>query len=294
MPSLTERLVALSVMQVAVAISVAVHAGLLGLRIVDPEGFNKIFHDTPLEVVLVNARSEQAPDKAQAIAQANLAGGGEAERGRATSPLPPQPRSAHGEALDEAQRQIEQMQQQQEQLLAEVRRELARIPPPDPRQEAANRQARSEAERRRQLLELLAEIEKRVNEENARPKKRYLSPATRESSEALYYDQFRRKVERTGTDNFPSANGKKLYGELVMLVWLNKRGELVDTEIAQSSGNKVLDRRAAAIVRKAGPYGAVPAQMRQRADLWAIASRFRFTRESGVEARLSEMPPAAP
>ena len=68
----------LSSVQIALAISVALHAALLTVRFVDPEGFNRAFKDTPLEVILVNSRSGEAPDKAQAIAQANLAGGGEA------------------------------------------------------------------------------------------------------------------------------------------------------------------------------------------------------------------------
>ena len=80
---------AFSPLQIALGVSVAVHAALLTVRFVNPEAFNRVFQDTPLEVVLVNARSEDKPDKAQAIAQANLTGGGEAERGRATSPLPP-------------------------------------------------------------------------------------------------------------------------------------------------------------------------------------------------------------
>lgn len=280
----------LSTLHIALAVSVALHAFLLVVRIVDPEGFNKIFHDTPLEVVLVNARSQQAPDKALALAQANLAGGGEAEQGRATSPLPPQPEATAGDALEETHKQVDQLQSQQEQMLAEVRRQIAQLPPPDPQRDMGNPQARAEAERRRKQMELLAEIEKRINEENARPKKRYLSPSTRESAEALYYDQFRRRVERTGTDNFPTSNGKKLYGELMMLVSLNKRGEVVETEVAQSSGSKTLDKRAAAIVRKASPYGAVPSQMQKRADLWVIASRFKFTRDAGVQARLTEIP----
>src|SRR5206468_12873272 len=79
----------LSTLQIALLISAGVHGALLAVRLVDPEGFNRVFQDTPLEVVLVNSRSGLAPDKAQVIAQANLAGGGEAERGRATSPLPP-------------------------------------------------------------------------------------------------------------------------------------------------------------------------------------------------------------
>jgi protein TonB len=61
--------------------SVAVHAALLTVRFVDPESFNRVFEDTPLEVVLVNSRSNEKPDKAKAIAQASLAGGGDAEKG---------------------------------------------------------------------------------------------------------------------------------------------------------------------------------------------------------------------
>src|SRR6195952_3880476 len=83
-----------SVMQLALAISIAVHGAVLGVRFVDPEDFNRVFQDTPLEVVLVNSRSSEAPTKAQAIAQANLAGGGEGETGIATSPLPPSPSQA--------------------------------------------------------------------------------------------------------------------------------------------------------------------------------------------------------
>ena len=73
------------------------------MRFVDPEGFNRVFQDTPLEVILVNARSGEKPEKAQAIAQANLAGGGDAARGRATSPLPPSALTEVGDAAEEAQ-----------------------------------------------------------------------------------------------------------------------------------------------------------------------------------------------
>ena len=78
-----------STLQIALGISVAVHAALLGLRIVNPEGFNRVFEDTPLEVILVNTKTNEKADKAQAIAQTRLAGGGDAAAGRATSPLPP-------------------------------------------------------------------------------------------------------------------------------------------------------------------------------------------------------------
>ena len=112
---------------------------------------------------------------------------------------------------------------------------------------------REQEERRRQLVEMLAEIEKRINEENARPKKRYISPATREEVYALYYDQLRRKIEDRGTRNFPENQGKKLYGELTMNVTVDADGRVLETEIVRGSGIKVLDRRAVAIVHAAAP-----------------------------------------
>lgn len=284
----------LTTLQLALGISITVHAALLAFRIADPEGFNRLFDQTPLEVVLVNARSDQAPDKAQAIAQHNLEGGGEALAGMVSSPLPQSPHDDLGDAPDTEVMQAEQLQRQQAELLAQVRREIATMPQPDPQKLSTDEQARAEQERRRQRLDLLAAIEKRINEENARPKKRYISPSTRESSEALYYDQFRRKVEHTGTVNFPMANGKKLYGDLVMLVTINNAGQVIGSEIAISSGNKALDKRALAIVRAAQPFAAVPAQMRQRASIWVFSSSFKFTRDAGVEARLSTLNPPQP
>lgn len=267
----------------ALLASLAVHAGLLSLRLADPERFNRIFRDTPLEVVLVNARSNEPPLKAQAIAQANLAGGGEAARGRAQSPLPAHAVAELGNAPEEARRKIEQLQQQQQQLLAQVRRELAMIMSPDPQRDAGRPQAHEQEERRRQLLRLLAEIEKRINDENARPKKRYISPATREAAYAIYYDAMRRKVEDKGTENFPQKGGQKLYGELTMIVTVNHDGRVLETEIVQGSGNPLLDHRAQAIARAAGPFGPFSAEMRAKADQIAIVSRFKFTREQTLE-----------
>ncbi len=114
----TLRSLPLTALHWALLASAAVHGVLLTVRFVDPEAFNRVFQDTPLEVVLVNARSDEAPLKPQAIAQASLAGGGEAAKGRATSPLPPSAVTVAGEAEEDLSRQIEQMQAAQEQMLA--------------------------------------------------------------------------------------------------------------------------------------------------------------------------------
>ena len=273
----------LSTLQLALSASVLLHAVVLSVRFVDPEGFNRVFQDTPLEVILVNAKSTERPDKAQAIAQFALAGGGEAEKGRATSPLPYSALTAVGNDFEDMQRKTDALQEQQTQLLAQLRKQIAALPPPDPRKSRQAPGQSAQDERRRQLVKLLAEIEKRINEENARPKKRYISPATREAVYAIYYDSMRRKVEDKGTVHFPEQNGRKLYGELTMIVTVNHDGRVLETEIVQGSGNRLLDSRAEAIARAAGPFGPFNAEMRQKADQIAVVSRFKFTREQTLE-----------
>ncbi len=273
----------LSTLQLALSASVLLHAVVLSVRFVDPEGFNRVFQDTPLEVILVNAKSTERPDKAQAIAQFALAGGGEADKGRATSPLPYSALTAVGNDFEDAQQKMDALQEQQTQLLAQLRQQLAALPPPDPRPASQSNASSEQEDKRRQLIKLLAEIEKRINEENARPKKRFISPATREEVYAIYYDAMRRKVEDKGTDNFPEQGGKKLYGELTMIVTVNHDGRVLETEIVQGSGNHLLDNRAQAIARAAGPFGPFNAEMRRQADQIAVVSRFKFTRDQTLE-----------
>jgi periplasmic protein TonB len=276
-----------SALHLALLASAIVHAGLLALHVASPAALERALHDTPMEVILVNARSSDPPERAQAIAQADLAGGGEAVAGRAKSPLPPAPTMTLGDATEDARHRIASLQQEQQQLLAQIRREVAALPPPDPSRERGNPQVREQEERRRQLLRLLAEIEKRVNDENERPKKRYLSPATREAVWALYYDTLRRRVEDRGTRDFPEQGGHKIYGELTMNVTVDAMGRVVEAEIVRPSNSRLLDAKAVAIVQSAAPFGPFSAAMRAQADQIVVTSRFRFTREDALATSLS-------
>jgi len=277
-----------STLQIALGVSVAVHAALLTVRFVDPEAFNRVFQDTPLEVILVNAKTNEQPDKASAIAQANMAGGGESERGRATSPLPPALIDLDGESnAPDQDKKVRDLQDQQSLILAQIKDRLASMPPPDPRAAHQSPEQVEREQNRRQLIKLLAEIERRINQENARPKKRYISPSTREAVYAIYYDKLRRAIEDKGTENFPQLGSQKLYGELTMIVTINHDGQVLSTEVVQSSGRSVLDRRAQAIARSAGPFGRFGAEMRRQADQIAVVSRFKFTREETLETKLS-------
>lgn len=275
-----------SPLALALLISLAVHAVPLSVRIVAPQQFNRVFKDTALEVILVNAQSQERPEHAQAIAQANLAGGGDVAQGRATSPMPYSALTRIGDDFEERQRQIDALQERQTTLLTQLRQRLAALPEYDPR-EAAQQQAREQQEqKRKQLLKQLAELEKRINEENARPKKRYISPATKEAAYAVYYDALRHKVEEKGTENFPEVGGRKLYGDLIMVLTINHDGRVLETEIVESSGQQDLDRRAQAIAYASGPFGSFTPAMRAQADQIVVVARFSFTRDQVLQANV--------
>src|SRR5574337_1701130 len=99
------------------------------------------------------------------------------------------------DAADDARRRAETTTSESTlQLVARLERELSALPPPDPTAVAGDPEARDLAEWRRQLLDQLAEIERRLNQDNAHPKRRYVGPATREEAYALYYDRLRRQI----------------------------------------------------------------------------------------------------
>ncbi len=285
--------VRLNTLHWALLLSVGVHALLLAWRVAAPEQFNRVFQDTPLEVILVNARSEQAPDKAQAMAQAHLQGGGEAAQGRATSPLPATLQWRDGDALEPDAQTLQALKQRQEQLLTTLRAQLAALPPPEPSSEQASDQALAREARRQALVNVLGEIERRISEQNARPKKRFVSPATQESVYATYYDSVRRKIEDHGTRNFPTVGGRKLYGELTMVITIQHNGQVLSTEVAQGSGNPVLDRRSEAIVRSLS-FDVFGKAMRRQADQIVVVSRFRYARDETLRAQLSAQESNAP
>ena len=257
-----------STLQLALGISLALHGLLLALRLADPVRFERLFEDAPLEVILVNSQTKAKPDNAKAIAQFSLAGGGTLDKGRASSPLPPAAQTELGQAAETAQREIDKLLAQQMQLLTKDPADAAR------------------EEKRRQLMNILGEIDKRISQENERPQKRYISPATREEAYAAYYDRLRRKIERLGTAAFPVHAGEKLYGELTLALTVNSAGQLLTSEVLKSSGNAQLDRQAQSIAARAGPFERFTPGMLRQAEQIVVVSRFTFARDDTLQTRM--------
>jgi protein TonB len=275
----------ITILQWAFALSLAVHGSLLILRFAAPDRFDRLMQDLPLEIILINTLSDVPKNvKPQALAQVNLAGGGDHRDVRAQSPLPNAPRNQMGKEQDSNLReQVVQMQKQQEKLLTQVKELLANMPvtQPEPNQPESKNQ-------RQQFIQMLAEIEQRIQEQNAKPRKLYISPSTRAVIYAQYYDIMRKKIEYKGTLYFPEIEGKKLYGTLTMIITINSGGLVIAVEVAQSSGQPELDRRAQAIATSAGPFGAFTSDMRKQIDQLALVTRFNFTRDGSLQTKWSE------
>ena len=272
----------LTPMQIAIVVSLLLHAGLLVFRLADPQGFDRLMTQVPLDIILVNARSSAAaPDKPQALAQANLQGGGDVAQGRAQSPLPLSERRQSGQADDAATAKLRQLKQQQSALLAQVKQQLSIN---STRQSANASEAAAMDQQRRQLLDTLAEIEQRINEQNARPRTRYVSPSTREVSYALYHDHMRRLIEEHGTRFFPQIQGRKLYGSLTLVLTVNAQGRVIASQVVKSSGQPELDKLALSLAENAGPFGPFTAEMKREFDQLAMVSRYTFKRNQTVQA----------
>lgn len=275
-----------SLLQRALLVSLVLHGALLTVRFVSPQDFDRLFADSALEVVLVNARSEIPPEEAQAVAQASLAGGGEAADGMASSMTANAPLSQDGDLAEAAATATRQnLQQQQNLLLERVKQQLAALTEAQQRSSNSPQERAEQEKKRREMLKLLAKIENRINAENARPRKRYVSPAVKEASYALYYDAMRQAIEARGTAHFPEKGGQKLYGSLTMVITVDHRGAVLDAEVAKASGNADLDRRAQEIARKSGPFGAFTADMRKTVDQLVVVSRFTFTQDATLQTK---------
>ena len=273
-------------MQIAITLSVGLHAGLLVFKFADPPGFDRLMTQSPLDIILVNGRSEGPPPlKPQALAQANLQGGGEAASGRTQSPLPLSEKSQVGLADDASHAKLQQMKQQQTALLASIKQHIAVNSAIQPQ---TSSQSAEQAQQQRQLLDMLAEIERHIAEQNARPRTRYVSPATREVSFAVYQNHMRRLIEERGTRFFPQANGEKLYGSLTMVLTVNAQGRVLTTQILKSSGISALDRAALDIAAAAGPFGVFTSAMKKEFDQLAMVSRYTFKTNQTVQAESSE------
>lgn len=282
------------ILATAVTLSVLAHAALLAVHFTAPEAFKFKPTDPGLEVILVNAKHDKQPLQADALAQANLDGGGNADAGRAKSPLPDLRKSEDGESAKASRRKVEELERQQQKLLAQLEKKTPfrtpQVTDVEPLKDVLpQRNAVDMLDSARALLRREAEISRNIEDYNKRPKKTQVTPSTREVGYAAYYKAFQDRIEKYGTLNFPQKDGKKLYGNLVLYIPIFQDGTIYMKDggprIEHSSGDPILDQAALSIVRRSVPFGKFPDNMRTtgKDDVWEIITRFSFTRDDALQ-----------
>jgi protein TonB len=271
------------VLAAAIGVSLVLHGIALAVHFKIPERLASKLTEPRLEVVLVNAKTRERPSRAEILAQANLDRGGNVDEARrARSPLPVTHPRHPGRDLAEAQRRVQELEAQQQKLLAAAREAQARVPakttPASPAEEATPKQSgRDLADLALAAMRLQAQIDKQIDEYQKRPRKKFIGANAAEYRFAQYEEEWRAKVERWGTVNYPAEARGKLYGNLRLTVTIRPDGSVDRIELDRSSGLKILDAAAFKIVKMAAPFAAFPASIRRDTDLLVITRTWFFS-----------------
>lgn len=278
------------VLLAAFVVSISLHGLLLLIQFRLPE--SKPARDKGLEVVLVNARHAQAPEKPEVLAQANVDAGGNTEQDvRASTPLPPQPNRQDGDALVEAKRRTPEPVREQKQVLtrdtapakvAAAPKKVERpTPTPEPPRAISGLDLLDSAAA---VARIEAQIDRDLQELAKRPRKKFIGARAQEYRFAQYVEDWRQKVERIGTLNYPEAARGRLYGSLLLSVTIRADGTVARVGVHRSSGHKLLDEAAMRIVKMAAPYAAFPPDIRKDFDVIEITRTWTFTNGDQVRA----------
>ena len=269
-------------MQFAVLASVLVHAAVLSLRFAFPDASRLRSPPQTLDVILVNSKSAARPAEAQALAQANLDGGGNTDEDRrAKSPLPATREVERGDDVKRARQKVKELEAKQRQLLTQAQApapaaasENARPEPaPEPPKPLSGADLVNSA---LALARLEAQIARQVDEYNKRPRKQFVGARAVESRFAQYVEDWRLKIERIGNLNYPDSARGRIYGSLRLTISIKPDGSVDDVQIDRPAEYKILNDAALKIIRLAAPFAPFPPDIRKDTDLLVITRTWTF------------------
>lgn len=263
----------------AVALSALIHLLLIfwPARAPSPAPANS------LDVALVNFSTDSAPLSPQLLAQLNLDGGGEHQQGQASNPLPLTDPNLPNQLVLEALRARQQsLEAEQQRLLGELESQ-DKVPLSTPSFEyigASIEPGPDDHDLDPQVQNSqLAILREQIREQQRQPRYHYVGPSAKASEQAQYLDQWRQKIEQTGTRHYPKQNGKQLYGQLQMTVYIRRDGSLLRAQITEPSDQAALNLAARRIVELAAPFAPLPEQVAPGADVLVITRSWSFTHD---------------
>ncbi|NVK37144.1 MAG: energy transducer TonB [Gammaproteobacteria bacterium] len=267
----------------AVFVALLVHLLIIfGIGFSLPEKQNSA---TTLDITLAQTSDSRAPDEADFLAQANQEGSGTlseraemttteladyaAEDIRKTQRLQqtasaPRPKDQSFQSITSLMADFDIQSHQLEQELKAL--QLPEGP------------TKSLLERSLEIASLEAKLDRQRQTLTKAPRtKRLTATSTRQSSDALYMNQWLRKIESTGNLNYPAeAIRQNISGSLRLLVAVRADGTIHEIKVMESSGHKVLDDAAKRIVHLAAPFAPFSEEMRKQADILEIIRTWQF------------------
>ena len=272
----------------ALAFSLVLHAfALFGIGFVLPDPRKAADFLQPLQVVLVNSKSKSRPTQADALAQNNLDGGGNTPEDHiAKSPLPTLSDDQQFTPEQSAQR-IQQLELEAKRLLTQDKSTHSVEQEKTRQQQETHEQTNGEdlVQRSMEIARLEAQISKDSDAYQKMPRRTYIGAHTREYRFAQYIEDWRVKVERIGTLNYPEAARQKgIYGSLQLTVSIRADGSVESIEINHPSGQPILDAAAKRIVTMAAPFAPLPADIRRDTDILSITRTWTFTQSDKLES----------
>ena len=275
----------------ALSVSLIMHAGIIKTHFVDPllHALNNM--PRKLEVVLVNSKHARPPADPQALAQANLDGGGNTEQDRmAKSPLPARDQDQNGDSLEQMRKQQQALSAENAELLEQVHQQktaktqvqLVEKVLPQPGEQTLD--GTDALQRDLEIARLEAQISKEYEAYQKKPRRKYVTARTLESQSALYYSVWKSKIEHVGELNYPVG----LYGVLKLVVTIRPDGSMDSIEIIKSSGNKRLDASAVHIVKQSAPFKIPSRSLLGDDNRLSIISTFTFMNSGKLSSKLGD------
>ncbi len=263
----------------AVVASVLLHALVLILRFAPPAPLKLAAIDPQLEVILLNARTDEKPAQAEVVAQVSMLGGGDRDSGRARSPLPAEAQALDGDDLVLRRRRVAELEAEQRKLLA-----LARGPRAFVQQGEEQPHGATDGDDARDveavIARLQAQIDRQVSDYNKRPKRLTYGINALGATYARYVDDWAARIERIGTERYPAEARGRIYDSLVITVEIDRHGNVVDVIVNRKSRHEVLNRAIRQIVHAGAPYERFTPEMAREGDILQIVRTWRFTRDS--------------
>lgn len=271
----------------AMAFSIALHVFMLfGISLVMPDPRHALNFLQPLQVVLVNSKSASKPVKADALAQANMDGGGNTpEERQAKSPLPTLRDDPHMRPTQSA-RRVAELEAESKRMMTQLKSNFS-VPAEKVRQQAKTSSLQGDdlVQKALEIARLEAQISKNYDAYQKIPRRKFIGARTQEYRFAQYIEDWRIKVERIGNLNYPEeARRNRIYGKLQVSVSIRADGGLESVEVSRSSGQRILDAAAVRIVRLGAPYAPLPPDITRDTDILTIIRTWTFTSTDNLES----------